>query len=78
MTDSNTAASGGAARLTVILAALVIVVAGIKLATPILVPFLLAVFLAVITAPYFLGLQQRGVPAPIALLEHRLQRSPRP
>ena len=68
MTDSSTNTSGGAARLTVILAALVIVVAGIKLATPILVPFLLAVFLAVITAPYFLGLQQRGVPAAVALL----------
>ena len=68
MTDSSTNTSGGAARLTVILAALVIVVAGIKSATPILVPFLLAVFLAVITAPYFLGLQQRGVPAAVALL----------
>jgi len=68
MNESSRTASGGAARLAVVLAALVIVVAGIKAAAPILVPFLLAVFLAVITAPFFVGLQQRGVPAPVALL----------
>jgi predicted PurR-regulated permease PerM len=68
MTEANPSAFGGAARLTLVLAALVVVVAGMKAAAAILVPFLLAVFLAVITAPYFLGLQQRGMSAAAALL----------
>jgi predicted PurR-regulated permease PerM len=49
-------------------AAFVIVVAGIKAASPIAVPFLMALFVAVITTPIFLALQRRGVPSWLALL----------
>lgn len=56
------------ARILAMAAYLVIVVAGMKAAASLLVPFLLAVFIAVITAPVFLGLRRRGVPAAVALL----------
>jgi len=39
-----------------------------KAAAGIIVPFLLAVFIAVITTPLLLGMQKRGIPAGIALL----------
>jgi len=50
------------------LAALVIVIAGIKTAQVLLVPFLLAFFISIICARPFFWLQQRRVPAPLALL----------
>lgn len=49
-------------------AAFVILVAGIRAASPIAVPFLTAVFVAVITAPAFVAMQRRGVPSWLALL----------
>ncbi len=49
-------------------AALVIVVAGMKAATPIVVPFLLSMFIAVISAPPLFWLERRGLPRAIALL----------
>ena len=52
----------------VTLAALVIVIAGAKAAQALLVPFLLAFFISIICAGPFHWLQQRKVPAPIALL----------
>ena len=55
-------------RLLPTLAALVIIIAGIKAASPLLVPFLLAIFIAIICAGPFHWLQQRRVPAPLALL----------
>ena len=51
-----------------ILASFVIVVAGMKAASPILVPFLLAVFIAVICAPPLFWLQRKGVPKVLALV----------
>ena len=48
-------------RGLLLLAALVIVVAGMRAATPILAPFLLSVFIAVISAPYMFYLQNRGL-----------------
>jgi len=45
-----------------ILASFIIVVAGMKAASPILVPFFLAVFIAVICAPPLFWLQRKGVP----------------
>ena len=45
-----------------ILASFVIVVAGMKAASSILVPFCLAVFIAVICAPLLFWLQRKGVP----------------
>jgi len=50
------------------LAALVVVGAGIKLAAPLLVPLLLATFLAIVTAPVVLWLEERKVPSPIAVV----------
>ncbi len=55
------------ARFLHLLANLVIVIAGLKLAGPILVPFVLAAFLAVVTMPVMFGLRVRGVPAPAAI-----------
>jgi len=49
-------------------AAFVIFVAGVKAATSIIIPLLLAVFLAIITTPMFIGLQKHHIPAPLALL----------
>ncbi|MEA3544736.1 MAG: AI-2E family transporter [Thermodesulfobacteriota bacterium] len=50
------------------LAALIIIVAGAKAAQALLVPFLLAIFISIICAGPFHWLQQRKVPAPLALL----------
>lgn len=51
-----------------ILAAFVIVVAGMKLASSLLVPFFLAVFIAIICAPPLFWLQRKGLPKVIALV----------
>ena len=50
-----------------ILASFIIVVAGMKAASAILVPFFLAVFIAVICAPPLFWLQRKGVPKLLAL-----------
>jgi AI-2 transport protein TqsA len=50
------------------LASFIIVVAGMKAASSILVPFFLAVFISVICAPYLFWLQNKGVPKVLALL----------
>ncbi len=52
----------------VVMAAVVIVLAGIKAASMIVVPFLLALFLSIILSPLFLWLQKRGLPQGLALL----------
>jgi AI-2 transport protein TqsA len=51
-----------------ILASFTIVVAGMKAASSLLVPFFLAVFIAVICAPPLFWLQRKGVPKLIALI----------
>jgi predicted PurR-regulated permease PerM len=51
-----------------VMASVVIVLAGVKAASVIVVPFLLALFLAIILAPLFLWLKKKGVPQGIALL----------
>jgi predicted PurR-regulated permease PerM len=48
-------------------AALVVVVAGMRVASPIIVPFLVSVFLAVVSAPAVRWLQERGLPMWLAL-----------
>lgn len=50
------------------LAALIIIIAGLKTAQALLVPFLLAFFISIICAGPFYWMQQRKVPAPVALL----------
>lgn len=56
------------ARFLLVLACLVVVVAGLRTAAPILVPFALALFLAVVSMPVMFGLRMRRVPAPLAIL----------
>jgi AI-2 transport protein TqsA len=51
-----------------ILAGFIIVVAGMKAASSILVPFFMAVFIAVICAPPLFWLQRKGVPKLLALV----------
>ena len=55
-------------RFLILTASFVIVVAGMKAAAPILVPFLLSVFIAIISAPAMFYLQQKGLPTIVALL----------
>jgi AI-2 transport protein TqsA len=54
--------------LILILAGFIIVVAGMKAASSLLVPFFLAVFVAIICAPPLFWLQRKGVPKVIALI----------
>ena len=51
-----------------ILAAFVVIVAGMKVASPILIPILLSVFIATISAPPLLWLKSKGLPTVLALL----------
>ena len=54
-------------RFLVTAAAFVVVVAGMRAASDILVPFLLAVFLAIICAPLLFWLKRKGVPNGLAV-----------
>ena len=56
------------ARFLVIAAAFVIVVSGLKMAGALLVPFLLAVFIAMIVSPLLGWLKDRGIPGGLAIL----------
>jgi AI-2 transport protein TqsA len=62
--ESKTMASG----LLVSVAAFIIIVAGMKAAAPLLVPFLLALFVAILIASPFNWQQDKGLPAGVALL----------
>ncbi len=62
---ANTSAS--ASQVVIISAALVIIIAGLKYAAPFLVPFLLSVFIAVISFPLMSNLQQKGFPKGLAI-----------
>lgn len=55
------------ARFLFVLACIVVVVAGLKAAAPVLVPFSLALFLAVVSMPVMFGLRMRRVPAQVAI-----------
>jgi predicted PurR-regulated permease PerM len=58
----------GAMRFLFVSAALVVIIAGMRVAAPILVPFLLAIFIAVISAPPLFWLQARGLPTFLSLI----------
>jgi predicted PurR-regulated permease PerM len=60
--------SGKSFQMMVILASFVIVVAGMKAAESIVVPFLLSLFISIIALPPFLWLQQKKIPRAIALV----------
>ncbi len=55
-------------RIILIFASIVVVGAGIKLAAPLLVPVLVASFIAIVTAPLVMWLCDRGIPRLIAVL----------
>jgi len=63
MSDLKT--GGPSARLMLTLASTIIVIAGMRQASQIIVPFLLALFLAIICGPIFFWLKRRGLP-PVA------------
>ncbi|ETN93068.1 Transport of quorum-sensing signal protein [Gammaproteobacteria bacterium MOLA455] len=56
------------ARFLVVAAAFVVVVTGLKMAGALLVPFLLAVFIAMIVSPLLSWLKHRNIPSAIAIL----------
>ena len=55
------------ARALIVTAALVIIIAGMKLAASLLVPLLLSVFIAVISFPLMIRLQQQGLPKGLSI-----------
>lgn len=57
-----------AVKLLVIVASFVIIVAGMKAAESIIVPFLLALFIAIIASPPYFWLQEKGLPKALAML----------
>ncbi len=65
MTSANIPSSG--TRVLLVLASLVVVIAGIKAASEIVIPLLLAMFVALIMTPPMLWLQRRKLPAWAAL-----------
>lgn len=67
MTEHPLALSKGL-RFLLGAASFVAIVAGMKAAAPLLVPFLVAVFLAVIAAPMVFWLRRQGIPATIAVV----------
>ncbi len=68
MTPAASGKQDGIFRPLVGLAALVVVIAGMRLAQPILAPFLLAGFLAVICFPPLAWLKRKGLPGWLALM----------
>ena len=56
------------ARFLIVAASFVIVVAGMRAASSILVPFLLSIFIAIICAPPLFWMQRKGVPNALAVL----------
>src|SRR3569833_1840838 len=55
-------------RFIVAFAAVVVVLVGMRLAAPILNPFLFAVVLALLFGPLYAWLRRRGLPTPLALV----------
>jgi AI-2 transport protein TqsA len=67
MADSPTQNFSAALRIAVGVASLMIIIAGLRAAQPVLVPVALAAFLAVISMPLLNGLRRIGVPAFLAI-----------
>jgi predicted PurR-regulated permease PerM len=65
---NNIAEQSQAVKLLVIVASFVIIVAGMKAAESIIVPFLLALFIAIIASPPYFWLQEKGLPKVFAML----------
>lgn len=63
-----TSKASNVARILITAASFVILVAGMRAASSILVPFLLSVFIAIICAPPLFWMQRKGVPNTLAVL----------
>ncbi len=61
------ASFSSASRVLIVAAAIIVVIAGLKQAAPLIVPFLLSVFIAVISFPFMSKLQQGGLPKALSL-----------
>ena len=59
---------GPGARFLVVLASAFVVVAGLRAGAPVLLPFFLAFFLAILSIPIMLWLQRRGIPRAVAIV----------
>lgn len=57
----------GVLQFFVISASLIVIIAGMRVAAPIIVPFLLAVFLTILVSPFFSWMRAKGVPWMLAL-----------
>ncbi len=58
----------GGARALLIVASLIIVIAGLRAAKSLILPFLVAMFLAMVTLPLLNWMQDKKVPTPLAVL----------
>lgn len=52
----------------IVMASVIIVLAGIKIASPIVIPFLLSLFIAIVLSPSYNYFKQKGIPSSISLL----------
>ena len=66
MMTGSRSATGAGPQFLLAAASLVIVVAGLREASPLVLPFLVAVFLAVVSVPLMRWLQRLGFPLPLA------------
>ncbi|WP_462321713.1 AI-2E family transporter [Halochromatium sp.] len=66
--NPSTPIFSGPAKALIIFAAFVVAVAGMRAASPILVPLLLAMFVSSICAPAFFAMQRLRIPAVLALM----------
>lgn len=57
-----------ASRALIIAAAVIVIIAGLKASAPLIVPFLLSVFIAIISFPLMCKLQMTGLPKGLSLL----------
>ncbi|MXY16564.1 MAG: AI-2E family transporter [Acidobacteria bacterium] len=68
MSDRRSGFTGAGLQFLVAGACLVVIVAGLRAAAPLVLPFLVAVFLAVVSVPLIGQLQRWRVPRPLAVL----------
>ena len=68
MTAQDSRPGGPGARFLVAAASFVVVVAGLRAATQLILPFLVSVFLAIISLPLLNWLHRKKVPPPLAIL----------
>jgi predicted PurR-regulated permease PerM len=60
--------SGRGAQFLLVVASVVVVIAGLRAASSLILPFLVAIFLAMVTLPLLNWLQKRRIPKPVAVL----------